>query len=49
MEAYFAVGYFSGSIKFSINNDLIEGYSEYLVAKMFDHGVLEGWYIAKEE
>lgn len=47
MEAYFAVGYFSGSIKFSINNDLIEGYSEYLVAKMFDHGVLEGWYIVK--
>lgn len=48
MEAYFAVGYFSGSIKFSINNDLIEGYSEYLIAKMFDHGVLEGWYVAKE-
>jgi hypothetical protein len=47
MEAYFAVGYFSGSIKFSVNNDLIDGYSEYLIAKMFDHGVLEGWYVVK--
>lgn len=48
MESYFAVGYFSGEIKFSTNNDLIKGYSEYLVAKMFDHGVLEGWYVARE-
>lgn len=47
MEAYFASGYFGGEIEFTTNNDLIKGYSEYLVAKMFDHGVLEGWYIVK--
>lgn len=47
MEAYFASGYFGGEIDFTTNNDLIKGYSEYLVAKMFDHGVLEGWYIVK--
>lgn len=47
MEEYYKNGFFPGEIKFSTNNDLIQGYSEYLVAKMFDHGVLSGFCYAE--
>lgn len=47
IEAYCAIGYFPRAVKFSVNNDLIQGYSEYLVAKMFDHCTLEGYYVSE--
>lgn len=49
MSEFYATGRFDTSITFTPDNDLTDGYTAYLVAKMFDHETLQGIYICDRE
>lgn len=45
IDEFYTCGKFSTPVVFSPNDDLTDGYTAYLVAKMFGHKTLSGFYV----